>query len=191
MIPSTLPATFTAQQARVAGLSKHALHRLRESGELELLGRGIYRRRGAELADLELLELATRSPRVTLCLTSALVKHELSDAIPAAFDLALPRGARAPTSQVRVHWHWFEAASFELGREQLALDAQTSIGLYSAERSIVDAFRMRGREGHELANEALKRWLRRRGAQPSVLLELAERLPRSRTPLRRALEVLL
>jgi len=190
IIPSTLPGTFTAQQARVAGLTKHALHRLRDRGELELLGRGVYRRRVAELADLELIELATRSPRATLCLASALVKHNLSDAIPAAFDLALPRGARSPRSQIRVNWHWFEAASFELEREQLALDAHTSIGIYSAERSIVDAFRMRGREGHELANEALKRWLRRRGAQPSVLLALAEQLPRSRTPLRRALEIL-
>lgn len=188
---TTLPPTFTRKQAEAAGLSKHALYQMRDRGELEQLARGVYRRRDAELADEDLLELATRSPRATLCLESALARYNLSDAIPRAAELALPRGMRAPRSRAQAQWHWFDAASFDVGRELLPLDTRTSIGLYSAERSIVDAFRLRGREGHELAVEALKRWLRRRGSQPGALVQLAKKLPRSTGPLRQALELLL
>jgi predicted transcriptional regulator of viral defense system len=188
---ASLPPTFTRKQAEAAGLSKHALYRMRDRGELDVLGRGVYRRRGAELADDDLLELATRHPRATLCLTSALVRHGLSDAIPHAHDLALPRGTRAPVTRLPVRWHFFDVESFEVGRQTHALDAHTKIGLYSAERSIVDAFRMRSREGYEVGTEALKRWLRKKGAQPGKLLQLAATLPRGEPALRRALEVLL
>jgi hypothetical protein len=58
------------------------------------------RRRGdadlADLADLDLLLVAERAPLGTLCLTSALARHELTDEIPSACDIALPRGAWRP-----------------------------------------------------------------------------------------------
>jgi hypothetical protein len=67
-----------------------------------------------------------------------------------------------------------------------------TMGIYNAERSICDAFRLRHREGTEQATEALKRWLRRRGSQPASLLRVARKLgPRAETPIRHALEILL
>ena len=54
----------------------------------------------------------------------------------------------------------------------------------------LDAFRLRHLEGADLANEALKRWLRR-GGQPSELLALARSFPRALTALRDTLEILL
>jgi hypothetical protein len=66
-----------------------------------------------------------------------------------------------------------------------------SIGLYSPERSIVDAFRLRHELGAEVANEALKRWLRRRGNQPAALLELARSFPKALPALRTTMEILL
>jgi Transcriptional regulator, AbiEi antitoxin len=191
MESSQLPATFTYRQARKLGLSKRALYELRDAGEIETLSRGLYRRRGAELVDEDLLEIARRAPRATLCLGTALSRHQLSDDIASAPDIAILRGTRAPQTRARARWHRFDPASFDLGRELLPLEAETAIGLYSAERSIVDAYRLRGREGHDMANEALRRWLRRPGAQPSSLLELATHFPRALTPLRRALEILL
>jgi hypothetical protein len=63
------------------------------------------------------------------------------------------------------------------------------IGMYSAERSIADAFRLRGEVGYELAREALREWLRR-GGKPARLIEIATRLPRAKTPVLHALEML-
>lgn len=188
---NALPDTFTYAQSSEAGMTKHALYRLRDDGAIESLGRGIYRRADGELADHGLIAFATAAPSATLCLSSALARHGLSDDIPAAPDIALPRGARAPAVLATARWHFFAADTFHLDRELIPVDSATSIGIYSAERSIIDAFRTRGREGHELGHEALRRWLRRRGSQPGDLLELARHWPRTLTPLRTALEILL
>lgn len=70
-----------------------------------------------------------------------------------------------------------------LGRTQITIPGtQDTIGLYTAERSIADAFRLRGTIGYELGLDALKEWLRR-GGQPAHLLDLATQLPRTRQPL--------
>jgi hypothetical protein len=186
-----LPDTFTFAQAAAAGMTKHAFYRLRDAGDIEPLARGIYRRRDAELADHGFLAIATAAPSATLCLSTALARHGLSDDIPAAPDIALPRGTRTPALHSPVRWHHFAADTFDLGRDTFAVDPATSLGIYCAERSIVDAFRTRGREGHELGHEALRRWLRRRGSHPADLLDLAQHWPRTLTPLRTALDVLL
>jgi predicted transcriptional regulator of viral defense system len=190
-LPSGLPDTFTYAGARAAGLSRRQLYTLRDHGLIEPLARGIYRRHDAPAADLGLITVARKAPLATLCLATALARHGLTDAIPAANDIAIPRGTRHPTVDTAVQWHWFDPATFELGRQSIDLDAGTVIGIYSPERSIVDAFRTRGVEGHELGYEALRRWLSRQGSQPGELLDLAGRLPRAATPLRIALEVLL
>lgn len=65
------------------------------------------------------------------------------------------------------------------------------LGIYGAERCIVDAFRLRHLEGEELAIEALRRWLRRPGSSPARLLDLARSLPRGEPALLRALRVVL
>src|SRR4051794_371854 len=186
-----LPATFTYAQARELGLSDWTLYRLRDDHLIEPLGRGIYGRTDLAGGDLDLLAIATRAPRATLCLRSALARHGLIDDIPTAIDIALPRGTRTPALDSPVAWHHFDAATFDLGREQIDLGAGRAIGLYGVERCIADAFRLAGNEGPELGNEALRRWLRRRGSSPAALLKLAAQLPRAEASLRRSLQILL
>jgi hypothetical protein len=188
---SRLPATFTYRQARDAGVTKHAVYRLRQDKRIEPIGRGLYRQADAEPADPDLLAIAVKAPQATLCLATALSQHGLSDAIPAAPDIALPRGVRIPATDAIAQWHHFARDTFEIGRGLLPVDDTASIGLYDAPRSIIDAFRMRATEGHELAHEALRRWLRTPGSQPSRLIRLARQFPRAETPLRTALTALL
>jgi hypothetical protein len=152
----------------------------------------LFRRADAEAeADLDLLEIARRAPQATLCLTTALARHGLSDVIPARIDVALPRGRRHPQTRAPATWHAFAADTFDLGRDELPLTGEASIGLYDAERCIIDAFRLRHLEGPETAIEALRRWLRRRGSQPATLLATARAFPKAEPALRGALEILL
>jgi hypothetical protein len=188
---SLLPPVFSYAQARRAGYSKHEIYRLRDSGRIEVISRGVYRRSKTPLLEEDLAEVAVKAPRATLCLASALVRHDLTDEIPARTDIALPRRTRAPSVLAPVRWHHFEVDTFDIGRTLLTLEGHTAIGLYSAERSIIDAFRLRGTEGHELAHIALKRWLRKPGHHPAALLRVAKHFPRTLTPLRKALELLL
>lgn len=186
-----LPTAFTYAIARDAGLSDRALASLVADGTLERLGRGVYRKTNAPLADHDLIEVALRAPDATLCLVSALAHHDLTDAIAATIDVALPRSRRAPKVDAPVTWHRFHDDTFLLGREAMHVDDGVQIGLYSPERCVVDAFRLRHQIGEEVAIEALKRWLRRPGAVPAQLLALARSFPKAEPSLIRALQVLL
>jgi len=183
---------FTPAQAARVGVSSSSLHRMAATGKLERIAPGLYQRPDTATYDLDLYAAAVRAPRATICLTSALARHGLVDAIPATTDLALPRGTRKPALKgAAITWHLFDAATFNLGRTTVAIPgAGRKVGLYSPERSIVDAFRLRSIEGYEIATEALRTWLGRRGSNPADLLAIATQLPRAEGPIRRALEYL-
>jgi hypothetical protein len=185
---TSLPETFRYSDA-LDLISERQLRRLIDDGEIIALARGLYRK--AEwLGDEDLIEIAAKAPRATICLRSALARHELIDDIPAEYDIAIPRGSWTPEAAAPVRWRHFDTGTFEIGRDTIDAGGGQSIGLYSAERSIIDAFRLRHLEGADLANEALKRWLRR-GGQPSELLAIARAFPRAQTTLRKTLEILL
>jgi hypothetical protein len=186
-----LGSTFTYGEARAVGVGDKRLYRLRDSGEIVALGGGVYRWADAPPTDDDLVEIAERVPRATLCLETALARHGLIDAIPAAIDVAVPRGSTRPVLRAPSRLHQFDRRTFELGRELLDVGARRQLGLYSAERSIVDVVRLRHREGSDIAWEALRRWLARPGRSPAQLIDLARQLPRSERALRQALEVLL
>ncbi|WP_239656784.1 type IV toxin-antitoxin system AbiEi family antitoxin domain-containing protein [Mycobacterium riyadhense] len=185
---AVLPNTFRFTEA-LDRISERQLRHLIAEGRIIAVARGLYRKADWH-GEEDLVEIASKSTRATIALRSALARHDLIDEIPAAIDIAIPRGSWMPQTTVAVHWHHFDTATFEIGRQLLDIAADRSIGIYSAERSIIDVFRVRHREGADLANEALKRWLRR-GGQPSRLLQLARAFPRTVGPLRRSLEILL
>jgi predicted transcriptional regulator of viral defense system len=183
-----LPETFRYSEA-LDHVTDRQLRSLVGAGTIVVLARGLYRK-GDWIGDEDLIEIAAKSTRATLCLRSALARHGLIDDIPPEIDVAIPRGSWTPETIAPVRWRHFDANSFELGRGVLDIGGGRSIGLYSAERSILDAFRMRHIDGADLAIEALKRWLRA-GGQPSELLALARSFPRAKSALRGVLEVLL
>ncbi|HET8562098.1 MAG TPA: hypothetical protein VFL69_16385 [Marmoricola sp.] len=185
---ASLPETFRYSEA-LDLISERQLRRLINDGEIIALARGLYRK-SDWLGDEDLIEIAAKAPRATICLRSALARHELIDDIPAEYDIAIPRGSWTPETAAPVRWRHFDPVTFEIGRDTIDAGGGQSVGLYSAQRSIIDSFRMRHLEGAELANEALKRWLRR-GGQPSELLAMARAFPRAQTALRKTLEILL
>ena len=88
---------------------------------------------------------------------------------------------------------WYHSTAYHNSRDRTRADHDSGIesddrNLF-AERSIADAFRLRGEVGYELARDALREWLRR-GGKPARLIEIASRLPRAKSPVLRALEML-
>jgi len=175
------------------GLSRHQLYAMAKAGELDQIAPGVYARTG-ELDDTTatLASISLRKPSATICLLSALSLHELTDEIPRETDVALPRGERTLSTRFTpIRWHSFDRATFHLGRTQHRLtDEGLTIGLYSPERTIVDAYRLRHEIGADIANEALKRWLRWRANTLAGLLELARSSPLALPSLRSTLEIL-
>jgi len=187
---AALPNAFTYSLARERGVSDRRLKGYVDDGLLERLGHGVYRKTDAPPADLDRIEVALRAPEATLCLSSALSVHDLTDTIPSAIDIALPRSKRPPRVSAPVRWHRFHEDTFLIGRETIEVDEGVALGLYSAERCVIDAFRLAHHEGQELASEALRRWLKRRGAAPAKLLAMARHFPKVEPPLLHALRIL-
>ena len=97
-----LPDTFRYSEARTK-LNERQFRRLVAERQIVALARGLYRK-GDSVGDDDLIEVASRSPRATLCLRSALAKHDLIDDIPAEIDIAIPRGAWTPATGAPVRW---------------------------------------------------------------------------------------
>lgn len=186
-----LPVAFTATDARHVGVPRHRLRALVASGTVVRTDRGVYRRANAALGDEDHQTIALRAPDATLCLLTAMSHHDLTDQIPTRIDVALPRQRRQPAVNLPIAWHRFDPETYDIGRETLPLGGGLSIGLYSPERCLIDAFRLRHLLGEEVAIEALRRWLRRRGSTPGALLALARSFPKAEAPLRDTLRVLL
>ncbi|MDR1392719.1 MAG: hypothetical protein LBJ62_01930 [Bifidobacteriaceae bacterium] len=184
-----LPLAFTLADARRAGLRKDQVYKGVLTGDFERIGRGTFIKTDSSDRSLATLAAATAvQGAATLCLTSALAHHGLSDAIPPVMDVALPRGTRHPAGFAHVAWHSFDQATFGIGRDPI--DGPGGLYCYSPERSIIDAFRLAHREGSDAAVAALKRWLRERGNYPAKLLGLAEAFPKAYPAIRLTLEVL-
>lgn len=140
---------------------------------------------------LDLVAVSRRSPRGSVCLNSALSFWDLTDEVPAEVHLAVPRGSHRPRiSYPPVRVHVFATDTFNLGREQVRLEFGEEIAVYSPERSVVDAMRLRGQVGTDVAYGALRRYLRRPGSSPGESLLLAKRL-RAGRPIADALQVLM
>lgn len=187
----SLPAAFTYTQARAAGISAERLYAYRDQGLIDQVARGLYRWADAPEIDQELLEVAHRAPRGTLCLVTALARHGLTDIIPARLDIALPRGSRVPALRETIDVHVFARETFDLGRSELTIGDTLSVGVYSPERTLVDVIRLRHREGSDVAWGALRRWLARKGSKPAVLLSIAKHFRGADRAIREALEVVL
>jgi hypothetical protein len=186
-----LPSVFTYTEAIARGLSAERLYTYRDQGIVEQISRGLYRWADAPEIDQNLLEVAYRIPQGTLCLTTALARHGLTDNIPARIDVAIPRGNRIPALLSPVDVRVFSKDTFELGRRELNVGEGFAVGLYSPERSLVDMIRLRHREGSDIAWEALRRWLGRKGAKPAALVEMAKALHGAERAVRNALEIVL
>jgi predicted transcriptional regulator of viral defense system len=186
-----LPKVFTLAQAKELGWSKDGIYSLVREMRLERIGRGVFISPESFDPSLEPLAGATAvHPNATLCLTSALSLHGLSDAIPAVTDVALPRGIRHPAGFQHISWHSFDVGTFDIGRELIS-EPDIELYCYSAERTIIDCYRLAHIEGLEVADLALKQWLKQKGNTASKLLTLAEAFPQTLPRIRRTLEILL
>ena len=163
-----------------ANFDRNAFYREVREGKWERIGRGVYVPSGdasGSTVDLALLEAIVKRSEATICLLSALNYYGLTDEIPRTKDLAIPTGVRAPKTFPGVSWHHFDRDTFDYQRSDIAITGTNErVGIYSAERTIVNCFRLRAMVGYETALDALKAWLAD-GDKPAQLFEFAQKSP--------------
>jgi len=144
------------------GIHPRTLYALRDAGEIEQVGRGLYRLSTAPaLSSPDLVPIAIRIPSAVVCLISALAHHGLTTQIPHVIDIALPSHAKVPKADgVPLKVFWYPEPSFRAGVEVVAID-EVSVRIYSAEKTIADCFKYRNKIGLDLAIEALRTYRER------------------------------
>ena len=193
MDAALLPDMLGYKDLADAGLTRRQFERLIDAEEYERIAPGQFLRAGAtDDTTAAWMAIAAKRPQATLCLLTALSIHDLTDEIPTRSNIAIPRGTKPLTIwSAPITWHHFDTATFDIGRTEYALPGGRSIGMYSAERTIIDFFRLSHEWGNDLPIDALKRWLRVKGNSPSRLLTIAKSFPKGRPALQNALEILL
>lgn len=132
-----------------------------ERGEVERVGRGLYRLPDAPLTEYHsLAEVNKRVPRGVICLASALTFHGLTTQMPYDVWLMIERRARAP----KLNWpplRLFRASgeSWTAGVEEHQIEGVT-VRVTSPAKTVADGFKYRNKVGLEVTVEALRECLR-------------------------------
>lgn len=156
------------------GIHPRTLYKLRDSGTLEQLSRGVYRVAGqAPISNPDLATVAVRCPRAVICLISALAFHEITTQVPHSVFVALPKGSESPRIDYPpVSVHRFSEQSFAAGIEEHELDG-VPIRVYSPEKTLADCFKFRNLVGMDAVLESLKLYRQRKGFDVAALLKYA------------------
>ncbi|OQX32407.1 MAG: transcriptional regulator [Candidatus Sedimenticola endophacoides] len=156
------------------GISRYSLYKMRDSGVLEQVSRGIYR-----LVDLppisqpDLVTVSLRFPKAVVCLISALSFHEMTTQIPHAVYVAVPRNARMPSLDYPpVQAYRFSEDAFQAGIERHQIDG-TTVQVYSPEKTLADCFKYRNKLGMDVVLEALKLYRSQRRVNRDALIKYA------------------
>ncbi|MFH0821938.1 MAG: type IV toxin-antitoxin system AbiEi family antitoxin domain-containing protein [Pseudomonadota bacterium] len=166
--------TMRTVQAIRLGVHPRTLYKMRDSGVLDRLGRGIYRL--AELpvlGDHDLAMAALRVPHGVICLISALAFHEITTQIPHEIYVAVSRGTTRPRpAYPPLRVFCFTGKAFTEGIETHIRDG-VSVQVYSLEKTLADSFKYRNKIGIDTAVEALKLYRERKYLRVDDLLRFA------------------
>lgn len=129
---------FTAQQALAAGMDRSTLrYHARPDGRYERTRRGLYRLRHFPSSPHEHVVAAwlpLRDAGAVVSHESALELYELSDVIPGAVHLSLPRSQRGQRPRMGVRLHTLERPPSRAEVRQIA-----GVPVTSPDRTLVDA----------------------------------------------------
>ncbi len=161
-------------QAIKAGIHPETLYAMRDSGELEVISRGVFRLSDIPpLGNPDLVTVATRISQGIICLISALSFYELTTQIPHEVHVALPRGAEEPRIEYPpVRTYHFTGEAFTEGVDIHDIDG-IRVQIYSPEKTLADCFKFRNKVGLDSVIEALRFYRERRKIKIDDLMRYA------------------
>lgn len=139
------------------GVHRRDLYSLHESGELEVLSRGLYRL--TELPEPYLLDyvlISKKIPSGVICLISALAFHEITTQIPHFVYVAIPKNANKLTiAYPPLCYFWYSEPLLNTGVEEHKIDG-CIVKVFDVEKTLIDCVKFRNKIGMDVVIEALK-----------------------------------
>ncbi len=138
------------------GAPRVVLTRLTAGGQLEKVGRGLYRLANTQGSENEsLAAIAVKVPQAVFCLLTALQFHELTTQLPRQVWIAMPRGSHAPKIDYpSVKTVQFTGDAYAEGIKVFKRD-RVMLRVYCAAKTVADCFKHRNKIGLDVALEAL------------------------------------
>lgn len=165
-----------------AGITATTIARLKQSGLIQQLSRGLYQAADSDLqANHVLAEASKIAPKGVVCLVSALAFHELTDIMPPRVWMAIGSRARKPcVTYPAIEFVRFNEKVIHSGVEPHSIEG-VSVHITNPAKTIVDLFRYRQSEGRRfsrstglnVALEGMKEALRQRKATPAQIARYA------------------
>ncbi len=157
-----------------AGVAPETMSRLVREGTVVRSARGLY-----QLADAApdarhtLAEAAALVPKGVICLTSALLYHDLTLHMPRAVWMAIDRASWKPRIDYPpIRFVRFGGGGLADGIERHRIEG-VEVQVFEPAKTIVDCFRYRNKIGLDVALEGLKEGLLRRRVTPDQLWRFA------------------
>lgn len=158
-------------------------------GKLERVDRGVYV--STDSIEDEMFSMQTKYPKLIYSHETALYLHGLSDRTPFEYSASVPSGYKVVGSvsdQFKIYY--IKKEFHGLGAETVKSSYDNPIRAYNVERTICDLIRSRSRIDNQILNDALKRFVKLKSADHSLLMDYARKL-KIETILKSYLEMLL
>lgn len=144
-------------------------------GKLERVDRGVYV--SIDAIEDEMYAMQTKYPKLIYSHETALYLHGLSDRTPFEYSASVPSGYKVVGSVAdRFKIYYIKKELHELGVETVKSSHGNPIRTYDVERTVCDLIRSRSRIDVQILNDALKRFVKLKSADHSILLEYARKL---------------
>ena len=165
------------------------LQKMLAEGQLERVARGVYV--FVDSIEDEMYFMQTKYPKLIYSHETALYLHGLSDRTPFEYSATVPSGYKVVGTVAK--WfkiYYIKKELHEQGVETVKSAHGNPIRTYILERTICDLIRSRNRIDVQILNDALKRFVKIKSADYSILMDHAKKL-RVETVLKNYLEALL
>lgn len=157
------------------GFHPDSLAVLERNGQVEKIGRGLYR-----LTDYisgshpDLVTASLQAPRGVICLLSALSFYEATSEIPRYVDIAIPRNTHANRIKYPpIRFYRFAPQVWEAGIAEHEIEGH-KIRIYSLAKTIADCFKFRNKIGADVARDALKVAIAEKNIKPKEVMRYAK-----------------
>ena len=168
-----------SSQLKGAGFSAGLISYVSEAGHIDRISRGIYCT--PDVFEDDFLVIGARWRKCIFSHNSALYLNGLSDRLPSAQSVTVPRGynpVRLIEEFPGIQIHWVRPDVYELGATNIMTPSGNRVRCYNSERSIADLIRQRklGGVDAQLARDAIGGYFNSRDKDLHELARMCEAL---------------
>lgn len=166
---------ITNKKALNYGITRTALHRLKEESVIYSVSRGLYSLND-EIPDTMVI-IQSRCRKGTYSHETALYFHELTDRTPTQHVMTVPaRYNTASFKDLPVSFRYIKPAYIEIGKTKMKTNQSNEVYVYDLERTICDIIRNKKSMEANVVNNALRQYAENKKHKYSILMIYAKKL---------------